>query len=149
MVDDNLSNRKLFHRFLTRLVCDVATAEDGLEAVQLAEKNNYDVIFMDGETMAFAIDCDRVLKVYLFVVVMLGCPVHMPVMDGYEATRRIVALPREKRPYIVAVTADVLASTRAKCLESGTVGLVDAWISFLWFIGSREDERGGFGRSTS
>jgi len=47
----------------------------------------------------------------------------MPVMDGYQATENILRMRREAgdpEPYIVAVTADVLPSTREKCLRAGT-----------------------------
>jgi len=60
VVDDNLSNRKLFNRFLARLLCEISVAEDGSQAVELARGGVYDVIFMDG-TDYFAIqnECFR------------------------------------------------------------------------------------------
>lgn len=57
------------------------------------------------------------------VAMPLAClwvPVQMPRMDGLEATRRICAehVP-ERRPYIVGMTAQALASNRDECLEVG------------------------------
>jgi CheY-like chemotaxis protein len=46
--------------------------------------------------------------------------VHMPEMDGMEAARLIVnSKPEERRPIIVAVTADALQGDKEKCLQSG------------------------------
>jgi CheY-like chemotaxis protein len=46
--------------------------------------------------------------------------VHMPVLDGLEATRRICAKwPRAERPRIVAMTAEAMHGDRERCLEAG------------------------------
>ena len=46
--------------------------------------------------------------------------VHMPIMDGYEATRRIRAMDREDRNLpIIAMTADVFSDNIEHCMESG------------------------------
>ena len=52
-------------------------------------------------------------------IVFMDC--HMPVMDGFEATRRIRAAERPggDAPVIVALTADSLASDRQRCLDVG------------------------------
>ena len=71
--------------------CDVAC--NGEEAVELARINRYDVVFMD---------------------------LQMPVMDGLEATRRIVAmLAPNARPRIVAMTANALPGDRDRCIGAG------------------------------
>ena len=74
---------------------EVRVVASGVEAVQAAAQDALDLIFMD-------------------------C--HMPLMDGYEATRRIRsgenAQGRRRRP-IVALTADTLQSDRERCLDAG------------------------------
>ncbi|GBG24657.1 Hybrid signal transduction histidine kinase K [Hondaea fermentalgiana] len=95
VVDDNLVNCQVCARLLKRLnvTCDVA--HDGLEAVKMYEKNHYALIFMD-------------------------C--HMPNLDGFEATRRILSSAAgsdAKDPVIVAMTASVMARDQAKCFDAG------------------------------
>lgn len=69
----------------------VDIAGNGQEAVELAATNTYDIVLMD---------------------------IHMPVMDGFEATRRIRAQGNDKLP-IVALTANVVKDEIDKCLEAG------------------------------
>jgi CheY-like chemotaxis protein len=74
--------------------CRVDVANDGNAALASASSGDYDLIFMD-------------------------C--HMPVMDGFESTRRIRAFEGSgrRRTPIVALTADTLASDRERCREAG------------------------------
>jgi CheY-like chemotaxis protein len=66
---------------------------DGVEAVEAARRQRYDVIFMD---------------------------VQMPQMDGLEATRRIRGvLPAAQQPYITAMTANAMHGDREMCLDAG------------------------------
>lgn len=66
---------------------------DGVEAVEKVKRNAYDIVFMD---------------------------VHMPHLDGFEATRAIKELSDpEACPYIVAVTANAVRGDRDKCLKAG------------------------------
>ena len=62
LVEDNFINQKLFLSFLNNIGINADVAENGLEAVQLLETFNYDIVFMD---------------------------IQMPVMDGIEATKII------------------------------------------------------------
>ncbi len=92
VVEDNLTNQKVATQILARLGYTARIANNGLEAVDLAQKEKWDLILMD---------------------------VHMPEMDGLEATRHIRQLALPYRPRIVALTADVLKGEREKCLDAG------------------------------
>ena len=68
-------------------------ASNGIEAVESVERQTYDVVLMD---------------------------VQMPELDGLDATRRIcAALPPEKRPRIVAMTANAMQGDREMCIAAG------------------------------
>jgi signal transduction histidine kinase/CheY-like chemotaxis protein len=93
LVEDNPTNQKVVRSILKRLGQEADVANNGLEAVVATDNKRYDLIFMD---------------------------VHMPEMDGFEATRQI----RQKEfggshARIVALTADVLKGEREKCLAIG------------------------------
>lgn len=66
---------------------------DGREVMEALEERDYDMILMD---------------------------MHMPVMDGIEATREILeSFPVPKRPYIVALTAAVMRADQDRCRAAG------------------------------
>ncbi|MEO7337838.1 MAG: ATP-binding protein [Caldimonas sp.] len=94
LAEDDLVNQMVVEEMLTKIGCNVDVVGDGDAARAAAAQTRYDLIFMD-------------------------C--HMPVMDGFEATRRI----REDagavgvHTPIVALTADALAGDRERCLASG------------------------------
>lgn len=91
--EDNLVNQKLLQRVLKEIGYDADIVPNGVEVVSAIRRKRYDLIFMD---------------------------VHMPEMDGLEASRVLVSiLPREERPVIVAVTADALQGDREKCMQAG------------------------------
>ncbi|MBN2656999.1 MAG: response regulator [Spirochaetales bacterium] len=90
IVEDHPVNQQLFKTILQKIGFQSDTASNGLEAVQAVEKNNYDLIFMDCQ---------------------------MPVMNGYEATKKIRDL--EVPVPIVAVTASATTGEYEKCMESG------------------------------
>lgn len=93
LAEDFEMNRAFFIKFLERkgLGCDVAV--NGEEAVRACVEKNYDIIFMDCQ---------------------------MPVMDGYEATRKIRASEGEERhTVIIAMTAYSMKGDEDKCLEAG------------------------------
>ncbi len=93
VADDNPVNRKLAQAMLKRLGYEVATASDGVELLEKMRREAYDVIFMD---------------------------MHMPEVDGLEATRRIRGeWPAERQPRIIAMTAAAFPEDRARCLEAG------------------------------
>ena len=92
VTEDNPVNQLVAQKQLERLGFEVDVADNGLEALAAIERERYDLVFMDCQ---------------------------MPLLDGYEATRRI----RERlggRPLpVIALTAHNLASDREKCLEAG------------------------------
>lgn len=92
VVDDLEDNRELYVFALEREGFVVATACDGLEAIEKAEKLLPSAIVMD---------------------------LAMPVMDGWEATRRIRAIPELARVPIFAVTAFTDARSRSDALAAG------------------------------
>lgn len=95
VVEDNKTNQMLMRIILEALGLEVAIAENGLEAIEMFEKNKYDIILMDE---------------------------NMPKMNGMEATIRILAIEKKnnlKHTPIVALTANALATDRARFLGAG------------------------------
>ncbi|MHC1788232.1 response regulator [Solidesulfovibrio sp.] len=100
IVDDNSDNLVVIRLFLENGGYDLDEARNGLQAVELFAANAYALIFMDLE---------------------------MPILDGYEATRRIRAMEREHgRPAvpILALTAHALDEHRQRCQEAGFTGFL-------------------------
>jgi two-component system, sensor histidine kinase and response regulator len=92
LVEDNEVNRELAVEILAKVGFTVAQARDGEQAVACVQADKYDLVLMD-------------------------C--HMPVMDGYEATRIIRRLPGCSKLPIIAMTANALAADRENCLLAG------------------------------
>ncbi|EDY81456.1 response regulator receiver domain protein [Verrucomicrobiia bacterium DG1235] len=95
IVEDNRINQHVIESLLERASHTVHIAANGLEALEKVETDTYDIIFMD-------------------------CL--MPKLDGYEAARRIRALPPEngnRETPIIALTANAFAQDRELCFESG------------------------------
>ena len=96
LVEDNKVNQIVATRFLARLGQDVEIANDGAEAVSISRDQAFDLILMD---------------------------MQMPVMDGIEATKRIIAEggPSSGAP-IIAMTANASDDDRRRCLDAGMKG---------------------------
>jgi len=93
LAEDNVVNQKLALRVLTQMGYRADLAANGLEAVESVQRQTYDVVLMD---------------------------VQMPEMDGLEASRRINAQwASDKRPRIVAMTANAMQGDREMCLAAG------------------------------
>ena len=93
LVEDNLVNQKVAQGMLKRYGLTIDIAANGKEALaRLAQHPDYDMVFMD-------------------------C--HMPVMDGYEATRCLRADKQFSRLPIIAMTANAMRGDRENCLQAG------------------------------
>jgi CheY-like chemotaxis protein len=93
VAEDNAVNRLLVTRMFTKLGYRIDLAANGREAVEMATRLHYDIIFMD-------------------------C--FMPELDGYGASRALRQLEQgDRRVPIVALTANAMADDRAKCLAAG------------------------------
>lgn len=95
LVEDNEFNRDLARELLTSVGIVVEEAGNGVQAVEYASTREFDIILMD---------------------------IQMPEMDGYEATRRISALPDKRGDVpIIAMTAHAMRGDREKSLAAGMV----------------------------
>jgi signal transduction histidine kinase/CheY-like chemotaxis protein len=95
VAEDNVINQKLIQTVLNGLGLDVTLANNGEEALELRRQNEYDMIFMD---------------------------IQMPVMDGIEATGKILDFEEKNRKHhvpIIAVTANALEGDREKYINAG------------------------------
>jgi len=97
VVDDHPINRLLLTKLLLRFgFVSIDSAENGAEGLKLAERNPYDMVFMDCQ---------------------------MPVMDGYEATRHLRSREQENpalpRNFIVAMTANAMQQDAQACMAAG------------------------------
>jgi signal transduction histidine kinase/HAMP domain-containing protein/ActR/RegA family two-component response regulator len=98
LAEDNVVNQKLATRLLSRMGYEADIAANGIEAIEAIERQPYDLVLMD---------------------------VQMPEMDGLDATRKIVErTPVERRPWIVAMTANAMDGDRERCLEAGMNGYI-------------------------
>ncbi len=93
LAEDSLDNQYYVEKFLSKNGAIVTVADNGNEAIEKCTKEQYDVILMD---------------------------IEMPVMDGYEATRKLRQLGY-KMP-ILALTAHAMAEERGKTREAGCDG---------------------------
>ena len=100
VAEDNELNREIAMELLSTAGIQVDSAENGLEAVEKIEQSE------DGQ----------------FGMILMD--IHMPVMDGLEATRKIRGLPsgRKANIPIIAMTADAFAEDILKCKNAGMDG---------------------------
>lgn len=91
-VDDNQPNLELVTTWLSQLDVEVVSARGGLEAVDLATEQEFDLIFMD---------------------------IQMPDLDGVQATQRIRQHNAHRKCAVVALTAHALPNERKKLMKKG------------------------------
>jgi signal transduction histidine kinase/ActR/RegA family two-component response regulator len=93
IAEDNVITQKVTLHMLEKMGYRADVAGDGLEALRALNRQQYDVVLMD---------------------------VQMPVLDGLEAAARIrQELPKERQPWIIAMTAAAASEDREQCLKSG------------------------------
>ncbi len=95
IVEDNAMNREIISDILQDFGMEMDSAEDGVDAVKLVKKNGtgyYDFILMD---------------------------IQMPVMNGYEATAEIRALPEGEKIAIIALSANAFKEDMDKSMAAG------------------------------
>jgi PAS domain S-box-containing protein len=92
IVEDNLVNQQVFHGMLETLGYEADLAANGVEALASMAAVNYGIVFMDCQ---------------------------MPVLDGYETTRRVRGAADRPQSVIIALTAHAMPTDREKCLQAG------------------------------
>ena len=92
IADDDIPNRLVLQAILEKQGYTVLQADDGAQAVELTAREQPDMILMD---------------------------IKMPVMDGYEATKRIKAMQGESFVPVIFLTATSDSEGLAKCVGSG------------------------------
>ena len=92
LVEDNEMNRDMLSRRLQRRGYDVLLAVDGEQGVAMAQGESPDLVLMD---------------------------MSLPVLDGWEATRQLKAIPATRGIPVIALTAHALSGEREKALQAG------------------------------
>jgi CheY-like chemotaxis protein len=115
IVEDNEMNRDMLSRRLARRGYEVLLAMDGAHGITMAESTRPDLILMD---------------------------MSLPVIDGWEATRRLKANDETRAIPIIALTAHAMAGDEAKARDAGCddfdtkpvefdrlIGKIETWLS--------------------
>src|SRR5688500_2923399 len=92
LVEDNEMNRDMLSRRLERKGYQVVLAVDGEGGVEMAASEAPDLVLMD---------------------------MSLPVLDGWEATRRLKAAPATRHIPVIALTAHAMSSDRDRALQAG------------------------------
>jgi two-component system cell cycle response regulator DivK len=92
VVEDQEDNRRILHDLLTNAGYEIVQAENGEEALKAAAAERPDLILMD---------------------------IQLPLLDGYEATRRIKADPALRAIPIIVVTSYALSGDESKARTAG------------------------------
>jgi CheY-like chemotaxis protein len=90
IAEDNIINQRVANSLFSKLGCQVVIANDGMEAIEKAQNETFDLIFMD---------------------------MQMPNMDGLEASVKLRELGISTP--IIALTANAVKGDMEKCIESG------------------------------
>ena len=92
VVEDNEMNRDMLTRRLQRRGYEVVIALDGAQGLAMAQSESPALILMD---------------------------ISLPVLDGWEATRRLKMAPETKSIPVIALTAHAMSGDRERCIEAG------------------------------
>lgn len=92
IVEDNEMNRDMLSRRLERKGFQVVIAVDGQEGLSMTQAEMPDLVLMDMD---------------------------LPVLDGWEATRRLKATPATQHIPVIALSAHAMAGDATKCIEAG------------------------------
>ena len=103
LAEDNIINQRVAVRMLERFGLRIDVAANGLEAVALASRLPYDLVFMDCQ---------------------------MPEMDGFAATAAIRRLDPTRHVPIIALTANAISDDRQRCLDAGMDDYVSKPVRF-------------------
>ena len=92
LVEDDEMNRDMLSRRLVRRGHEITIAVDGQQAIDIANIGDFEVILMD---------------------------MSLPIIDGWEATRRLKACPATNGTPIIALTAHAMAGDEERALSAG------------------------------
>lgn len=92
LVEDNEMNRDMLSRRLVRKGYEIAIAVDGQQALDMVVAESFDLILMD---------------------------MSLPVIDGWETTRRVKANPETQAIPVIALTAHAMAEDKDKAIAAG------------------------------
>ena len=92
LVEDNEDNRDILTRRLEKRGFEIRVALSGEEAIEMANNEQPDLILMD---------------------------VRLPVMDGFEAARRLKSAERTRKIPVIALTAHAMSGDRERALQAG------------------------------
>jgi two-component system cell cycle response regulator DivK len=92
LVEDNEMNRDMLTRRLQRRGYEVVVAVDGAQGLAMAQSETPAIVLMD---------------------------ISLPVLDGWEVTRRLKMAPETKSIPVIALTAHAMTGDRERCIEAG------------------------------
>jgi CheY-like chemotaxis protein len=111
LVEDNEMNRDMLSRRLERKGYTVVLAVDGQQGLDMAASETPDLILMD---------------------------MSLPVMDGWEATRRLKSSEATRRIPVISLTAHAMAGDREKAIEAGADDYDTKPVEFARLLGKIE-----------
>ena len=127
VAEDNAINQHIIRELLKKANLDIAMADNGQAAVEIARRQAFDLVLMD---------------------------VQMPVMDGLRATRELREIPQFADTPIIALTANVFQTDIEQCLAAGMddhigkpVRLGDLIAKLAQWLDAPADKRAGGARS--
>lgn len=103
LAEDNKMNQLIASKIFKKVGYNIDIAENGLDAILMSDKQQYDLIFMD---------------------------IQMPEMDGLQATRSIIKKHGKSAPPIIAMTANVLSEDETECTMAGMKDFVSKPFTF-------------------